>query len=367
MKGNVFIIGLGLIGGSIGLSIIKEHPDATVTGFDLKEEEVRLAKALSAINKTSVSLKNDAEEADLIIICTPVNETENLMKTLAGFNLKSSVIITDVGSTKKNIMEASSVLTNKGYTFIGGHPMAGSHKSGVSAAKAFLFENAFYLLTPGDHTEKEAVDLLKTWLNGSKAKFLEVKPEEHDHITGTVSHFPHIIASSLVHQVKNNYQKQPLISSLAAGGFRDISRIASSNPSMWRDITIHNIDMLKDLLTEWQQEMNHVVEMLDKNNAQDIYRYFEEAKTFRDSMPILQKGAIPSFYDLFVDVPDYPGVISEITGLLAKEEISIVNLRIMETREDIYGVLTISFQTEEDRKRGADCISSVTDFEVFTV
>ncbi len=367
MNGHVFIIGLGLIGGSIGLSILKEHPQATVTGYDLKTDEMKLAKVLKAINRTSNSFREDAEQADLIIICTPVNETENLMKSLASFKLKPDVIITDVGSTKKNIMTASTVLTEKGITFIGGHPMAGSHKSGVSAAKAFLFENAFYLLTPGETASIGSVNQLKTWLNGTKAKFLEVKPEEHDHITGMVSHFPHIIASSLVHQVKQNYKRQPLVSSLAAGGFRDISRIASSNPSMWRDITLHNIDTLKDLLKEWQQEMDRVINMLDGNSGEDIYQYFSEAKQFRDSMPILQKGAIPSFYDLFVDVPDYPGVISEITGLLAKEEISIVNLRIMETREDIYGVLSISFQTEEDRKRGADCITSVTDYDVFTV
>ncbi|MFB1080828.1 prephenate dehydrogenase [Jeotgalibacillus sp. JSM ZJ347] len=367
MKGNVLIVGLGLIGGSIGLSILKEYPEAKVTGYDILPEEMKLAKALHAISHTSTSLENDAEQADLIIICTPVNETEKLMNALSELTLKPGVIITDVGSTKKKIMNSSHVLSEKGVTFIGGHPMAGSHKSGVSAAKAFLFENAFYLLTPGDTVSQESVDKLKMWLIGTRAKFLEVKPEEHDHITGIVSHFPHIIASSLVHQVKQNYQKQPLISSLAAGGFRDISRIASSNPSMWRDITLHNIDTLKDLVKEWQQEMNRVIDLLEENSPDEIYDYFSEAKVFRDSMPILQKGAIPSFYDLFVDVPDYPGVISEITGLLAKEEISIVNLRIMETREDIYGVLTISFQTEEDRKRGADCISAVTDYDVFTV
>ncbi|KIL48927.1 prephenate dehydrogenase [Jeotgalibacillus alimentarius] len=367
MNGNVFIIGLGLIGGSIGLSILKEYPGATVTGFDIKKEEIRLAKALNAISQGSDSLQEDAERADLIIICTPVNETVELMKTISSFNLKPGVIVTDVGSTKKRIMESSHLFSEKGISFIGGHPMAGSHKSGVSAAKAILFENAFYLLTPAEPHDTESVAALKKWLKGSKAKFLEVKPEEHDHITGMVSHFPHIIASSLVHQVKDNYQRQPLISSLAAGGFRDISRIASSNPEMWRDITVHNIDTLKTLMSEWQEEMNRVIDMLERNNAADIHAYFSEAKTFRDSMPILQKGAIPSFYDLFVDVPDYPGVISEITGILAKEEISIVNLRIMETREDIYGVLTISFQTEEDRKRGADCISSVTEYDVFTV
>ncbi|TFE03216.1 prephenate dehydrogenase [Jeotgalibacillus sp. R-1-5s-1] len=366
MKGNVLIVGLGLIGGSLALSILKEHPDARVSGYDIREKEMKLAKAMNMITEEACNLQKEAEKADLIMICTPVDQTVRMMGMLSDWNLKKDVIVTDVGSTKALIMENSHILSDKGITFIGGHPMAGSHKSGVSAAKTFLFENAFYLLTPSKGANG-SVNKLKEWLHGTGAKFLVVEPKEHDYITGIVSHFPHIIASSLVHQVKKHYEKQPLISRMAAGGFRDISRIASSNPTMWTDITIHNIDILRMLLNGWKEEMDDVLDLLEKAEPASIFSYFEEAKEFRDNMPILQKGAIPSFYDLFIDVPDYPGVISEITGLLASEHISIVNLRIMETREDIYGVMSISFQTEEDRKRGAECITAHTKYDVFTV
>ncbi|MEW9500206.1 prephenate dehydrogenase [Jeotgalibacillus marinus] len=367
MEGTVVIIGLGLIGGSLGLSILKGNPKATVIGYDVQEKEMRLAKAMNTITQESKNLQQEVEGADVVFLCTPVFQTEQLIEKLSAWSLSPHTIVSDVGSTKKRIMNKAQLFYDKGYTFIGGHPMAGSHKSGVAASKVILFENAFYLLTPGKNVHERDVDRLKSWLVGTKAKFFVVDPQEHDEITGMVSHFPHIIASSLVHQVKKVHSTQPLISRLAAGGFRDLSRIASSDPTMWRDITMHNTDILKELLRQWQGEMNQVIELLNQGDADAMYHYFDEAKQFRDNMPILQKGAIPSFYDLFVDIPDYPGVISEITGLLAKQGISIVNIRIMETRQDINGVLAISFQTEEDRRRGESCITSTTSYEVFTV
>ena len=176
-------------------------------------------------------------------------------------------------------------------------------------------------------------------------------------LTGIVSHFPHIIAASIVRQTERLADKDSLIPRLAAGGFRDITRIASSSPEMWKDIFLHNREILIDLIDKWQEEMDGVKELLEQENSNEILNYFQQAKQFRDGLPVREKGAIPAFYDLFVDVPDYPGVISEITGYLAKENISITNIRILETREDeIYGVLVISFQTDEDRQRAERCI-----------
>jgi prephenate dehydrogenase len=270
--------------------------------------------------------------------------------------------VTDTGSTKSKIVGSAKSLKDRGITFIGGHPMAGSHKSGVSAAKEILFENAFYLLTPQEHVENKKVELLKAWLYGTNAKFLTITPENHDYLTGIVSHFPHIIAASIVRQTEKLAEAESLIPRLAAGGFRDITRIASSSPKMWKDILLHNREILIELLDQWQEEMNGVKTLLESENSSAIYDYFQQAKQFRDGLPLKEKGAIPAFYDLFVDIPDYPGVISEITGYLAKEEISITNIRILETREDINGVLVISFQTEEDRQNAERCIGSYSNF-----
>lgn len=363
MQGRVLLIGLGLIGGSLALSIKRTHKESILIGFDINEKQRILAKMLGVVDETVDEIKKGAMQADLIIIATPVNAAEKIIQQLSEMDLRPNVLITDACSTKTKIVETSKCLTEKGITFIGGHPMAGSHKSGVIASKEILFENAFYLLTPGEDINPEYVEKLKSWLIGTKAKFLVVSPEQHDYMTGVISHFPHVIAASLVHQAERSSQDQHLITRLAAGGFRDITRIASSSPEMWRDILLHNKPVLLEIFQDWIEEMQRVTSMLEDDNGDAIYQYFSTAKQFRDEMPTREKGAIPAFYDLFVDVPDYPGVISEVIGYFAKENISITNVRIRETREEVYGILVISFQTEEDRNRAKLCIETYTDFD----
>ncbi|PLR75652.1 prephenate dehydrogenase [Bacillus sp. V3-13] len=365
MKGRVFIIGLGLIGGSLALCIKDKHREATVIGFDIYPEQSKLAKMLGVIDEAAETIEEGAVGADLILIATPVTEAERIIDSLSQINLNKDVIISDAGSTKAEIMKKAERLKDKGITFIGGHPMAGSHKSGVAAARSLLFENAFYLLTPGKETPAEDVEKLKRWLAGTRAKFLVIEPQQHDYLTGVISHFPHIIAASLVHQADRTRDEENLVPRLAAGGFRDITRIASGSPHMWRDILLHNKEVLLELLHEWQAQMDRVAQMLKTSDSEAIYQFFLKAKEFRDELPQKEKGAIPAFYDLYVDVPDYPGVISEITGYLAEENISITNIRILETREEIYGVLVISFQTDEDRQRAEACIRHQTKYETF--
>jgi prephenate dehydrogenase len=350
MKRTVFIVGLGLIGGSIALSIRREH-DVHIRGFDISEEQLKIAMSLKVIDEATPSIEEGIKEADLIIFATPVIKTEQLIQDISLFELKPGAIITDVGSTKRRIVEQAVCLKEKGVTFIGGHPMAGSHKSGVEAARAHLFENAFYILTPAAGTDIRAIIQLQNWLKGTKATFIELSPDQHDRLAGAISHFPHIIAASLVHQIARIEGEDPLVSRLAAGGFRDITRIASASPTMWRDILLHNKESLLQLLNSWTTEMDHVKALMEAENAEAIYTYFEDAKAFRDGLPVRKKGAIPAFYDLFVDVPDHPGVISDVTGILAHHQISLTNIRILETREDIMGVLRLSFRSEEDRER----------------
>ncbi|MDQ0218982.1 prephenate dehydrogenase [Peribacillus cavernae] len=366
MRGNVFIIGLGLIGGSVALAIKQHHRDVRIIGYDVNQKNVQLAKMLGIIDEDCDVLEEAASKADLIIISVPVIETERIMRTLSSMDLKQGVIITDVGSTKQGISDTAKCLTNKGICFIGGHPMAGSHKSGPGAAKARLFENAFYLLTPNEETDIEKIEQLKSWLEGTQANFLVVTPEEHDRLTGVISHFPHIIAAGLVQQAKNYNIENSLVSRLAAGGFRDITRIASSSPVMWRDISIQNKTVLLDLMDDWLKEMERVKSVLIQDDAESILGFFKSAKEFRDELPVHAKGAIPAFYDLYIDVPDYPGIISEITGYFAQEGISITNIRILETREEeIYGVLVVSFQTDYDRSKAEKCIKHRTNYGTF--
>lgn len=361
MKTNVAIIGLGLIGGSLGLAL-KRNRQVHVTGFDNSYSTMQEAYRRGIIDTIAVSLERVSEEADVIIFATPVNTTRRILQEVSNWNLKPGVIITDTGSTKGPIMEAAEPLIEKGISFIGGHPMAGSHKSGVSAAKAHLFENAYYILTPSKIVSQKQITQIRELLGPTKGKVVVIEAEEHDRMTAIVSHFPHLVASSLVGRLSNQEKEQPFVKDLAAGGFRDITRIASADPIMWRDITIQNRQELLYQLDGWQEEMERIKEMLLQNDPKEIQSYFAEAKQFRDELPITTQGALFTTHDLHVDVPDHPGVISEITKILANERISITNIRIVETRTDVFGILVISFQTTEDRKKAQLALSEETDY-----
>ena len=364
MNQTVFIIGLGLIGGSLALSL-KRNKDITIIGYDSQNHSLQTARRIGVIDEMVTHIEEATELADFIIFATPVSETIRLMNEMPAWSLKKHVIVTDTGSTKKQIMETAIQLKKAGITFIGGHPMAGSHKSGVEAARAHLFENAYFLLTPFSGENSEKVSILSDLLQVTKAKIVQVSAEEHDHMTAVVSHFPHLVAASLVHQLAEENEHFPFTKQLAAGGFRDLTRIASANPVMWRDITVQNRNELSNQLEVWKEEMKRLQDLLQHAGAEDIEAYFSKAKKVRDELPNTAQGAMFTVFDLYVDVPDYPGVISEITGYLAQDSISITNLRIVETREDIFGILVISFQTADDRAKAVTCIANNTTFETY--
>jgi prephenate dehydrogenase len=347
---NVLLIGVGLIGGSIALSIKKEH-EAVIQGYDLFEKNCQTALNLGVIDKISTDLEQDALKADLILIATPVEETLKVMELLNTIKPTIQALVMDVGSTKNTIMKKAEKLGENGISFIGGHPMAGSHKTGVDSAKAHLFENAYYMLTPVSNIAESKLNEAKEWLKGTKAKLLVVKPEEHDFLTGIVSHFPHLIAASLVRIAQNHTIENPLVQQLAAGGFRDITRIASSSPKMWSDIVSQNKQHLLSLLHEWKVEMDTVIGYVENGDKKVLYDYFNGAKEFRDELPVRSKGAIHPFSDLYVDLLDTVGALSKITNILAEAKVSIINLSILEVREGLNGVLRISFQNDDDRDR----------------
>jgi prephenate dehydrogenase len=359
---KVSIIGIGLIGGSISLCIKKKHgTEVWIKGFDQDASQLRLAESLGVIDQGSPTIDEALVDSDVIFLCTPVQALcELLQRVMLSTQLKSGAIITDVGSTKEEIVRTSEGVSHssKGI-FIGGHPMAGSHKSGVEAANERLFENAYYVLTPSEHIDSEKLKVLEELLDSTHANIVQMSPAEHDKIVGAISHFPHLIASSLVEHVNIYNEENDWYLRLAAGGFRDITRIASSNPRMWRDITLSNKHHLLDQMKDWQQRMGKLIDLLASGDGGQIEEFFSHAKKVRDGLQDRKKGAIPSFYDLYVDIPDHPGVIGQITTLLGGEQISITNIRILETREDILGVLRLTFRHEVDLERAKELITEV--------
>lgn len=353
---KVLLIGLGLIGGSIAMAIKKAHP-VHIIGCDVNEEEGAMGISLGVIDSYTKDLQQAAESADYIFLATPIHAICGLLKELATYNLKPDVIISDTGSTKVEILKAAQPLLDKGFCFIGGHPMAGSHKTGVTAARAHLFENAFYIFTPAEQTSEEELERLQNLLQGTGARFQVIDALEHDRLTGMISHFPHVIAAGIVRQTERFSQTHPFTQRLAAGGFKDITRIASSSPDVWLDIIQSNRENVVQMIDQWFLEMQTIKHLIEENDTKGIHSYFDEARSFRDGLPQKGTGAIPSFYDLYVDIVDRPGAIAHVTGLIESLGISITNIRIIEAREEIFGILRISFQSEADRETVQEVLS----------
>ncbi|CAM3971113.1 prephenate dehydrogenase [Paenibacillus alkaliterrae] len=343
---TVAIFGVGLIGGSIALCL-KGKPGITVIGHSNRPSQAEKYLQRGVVDYATTSMQEAAEQADFIFICVPVGNLEEYILKLSTIHLKPGCIITDAGSTKASIMACASKLDFGSAVFIGGHPMAGSERSGVEAASSYLYENAFYVLTPDEKTPAEAVERLVQLLSHTKANIVQVDAKEHDEIAGAISHLPHMIAVSLVNQVRGYSEQNDLYESLAAGGFRDITRIASGEPNVWRDILINNRAVLLPLLQDWSKETNKFVEMLERSDGKAIAEAFRQAGQFRSRMPERRKGMIHSAFECYVDVPDHPGIIGKITSELGNSRINLSNIQVIESREDVPGILRLSFRTQD--------------------
>ncbi|NEN82069.1 prephenate dehydrogenase [Paenibacillus elgii] len=342
---KISIFGVGLIGGSLALCF-KGKPGLTVVGHSNNPKSVEKYLKREVVDHATTSIEEAAAEADFIFLCVPVGNLEEYLHKLSALPLKPGCIITDVGSTKASVTACASRLQLPGVHFIGGHPMAGKEKSGVEAASSRLFENAFYVLTPDAGTQKDAYDRLAELLQHTRAHLVKVDPVLHDEIVGAISHLPHIIAVALVNQIARYNESNELYQNLAAGGFRDITRIASSDPVIWRDILINNREVVLKLLRDWNDEIAGFIGRLEAEDGPGIEREFQKANQFRSGLPERRKGVIHSFYDIYVDVPDHPGIIAQITTLLGSHRINLSNIQIIESREDVPGVLRLSFREE---------------------
>jgi prephenate dehydrogenase len=355
---KIAIIGVGLMGGSLALCL-KGKPGMQVVGYSARPSSAAKYVQKGVVDSATISLKEAAEGADFIFLCVPVGNLESYMHELSSLDLKPGCIVTDVGSTKASVAACARALKWNNAIFIGGHPMAGMERSGVDAATPHLYENAYYVLTPEPGTPQEALERLTDLLQYTKAHIISVNPDEHDEIVGAISHLPHIIAVALVNQIRVYNEGNSLYQTLAAGGFRDITRIASSEPGIWRDILVNNKEVLLRLLRDWQKETEKFAAFLEQEDGKGIEEAFQTAGEFRSSLPERRKGIIESLYECYVDVPDAPGVIGSIATELGNHRVNLSNLHIIESREDVPGVLRLSFRREEDLDRAAQLLNSL--------
>ena len=341
---TIGFIGLGLIGGSIAKTIRKFHPDYRLIAFDKDRSALAEAVSLNVINGICDIEDEQLYNCDYLFLCAPVEFNVEYMEKIKA-SLGENCILTDVGSVKNVIHEKVTELGLEG-RFIGGHPMAGSERSGFSNSSDHLLENAYYIITPGGEVALDRISDFTELVSSLGAIPLVLTAEEHDFITAGVSHLPHIVASALVNLVNLLDNDAQYMKMIAAGGFRDITRIASSSPVMWEQICLENQKNISTVLDEFIRMLIQIRCSIDNKEADNIFDMFASSKDYRDSIDIIDNSLIPRSYVLYIDVADEAGAIATIATILATEKVNIKNIGIIHNREFEDGVLKIEFYTD---------------------
>lgn len=344
-KDKIGFIGLGLIGGAIAKTIHRVYPEIDLIAYDIDQTALAQALEEQVLSASYSELTPAFASCQYIFLCAPVQKNSDFLTALAGI-AGQNCILTDVGSVKTSIHEAIAGTGLEPY-FIGGHPMAGSEKSGYANATAYLLENAYYILTPTCQTSEETVSEFQKFIRSLGAIPMVLDYKAHDHITGAISHLPHILAASLVNLVEQLDNETQTMKTVAAGGFKDITRIASSSPVMWQQICLTNGKQLVTLIDAFTASMAQIKEDILSLDAGKLLDFFQNAKEYRDSINVSASGPLPKIYEIYCDLVDETGGIAALATILATNQISIKNIGIIHNREFQDGVLHIEFYEED--------------------
>jgi prephenate dehydrogenase len=354
---RIAIIGVGLIGGSIGLALKRTGYAGSIVGVS-RPETLDVAAGLGIIDAgwSYDELDQALSGCDLVVLCTPIQRILDLLPEV-GRHAQPGALITDVGSTKRRIAGRAAEALGPDLHFVGGHPMAGSEKAGVAAADPFLFQNVIYIVVPGADTPEPLTSGLEALLGQLGAKVLQLDADTHDQVVAAISHLPQMIATSLVRMVGELHAHNPCFLPLAAGGFRDLTRIASSPyVPVWEDICGTNADQIRGMLDQYIDVLKEVREHL---GAPELTADFDFANRIRDSIPRDTKGFIHRLCELVVVAEDKPGVIAEISSALGAQNINISDIEIMKVREGVGGTIRLGFDSQDAADRALECLTQI--------
>jgi len=345
-KQKITIVGMGLIGGSLGLALRQGGFQGKIAAVS-SPATLKLAKPLGLADQAATYEEIGAAAAgsDFVFLCAPIHAIAEHLAKLRRQKMKLApgCIVTDTGSTKSFIMGKAGIWEPQAH-FIGGHPMAGSEKSGLSAADPYLFQNAIYCLTPGKKTPPEAVERLGELVKYIGAKVIVLAPGVHDRIAAAISHLPQLLAVALVNQVARYQGRDPHYLQLAAGGFRDMTRIASSPFRMWKDIIATNDREIGKLLDDFIKEIRLIKKELGKDA---LAERFNRAAETRGAIAATGKGFLHPLAEVLVMAEDKPGILAAMCGALAQARINIKDIDLLKVRENEAGTFRLAFDTRE--------------------
>ncbi len=334
--GRVAIIGTGLIGGSVALGLTEAGAAETVVGYDLDREALAAGAARGAIASVAGSVGEAVTGADLIVLAAPVSEMASLCEGVAQ-RADPEAIVTDVGSAKaRAVYEGERTL---GRRFVGGHPMAGSERHGIGAADPALFHDAWWILTPTPMTSSAAYRRASALASTLGARPVALAPEDHDRLLARLSHLPQVISSTLVASTVQE-EDNPTLLGLAAGGFRDVTRIAASEPELWVSILRANREAVLEALEGFTGELAGVAEWLRAEDWASLATFLGAARSAR--VELFTKSTLQGVPVLLtMPVLDRPGVLAEVTTAAGSLGANIEDLRIVHSTEGGRGMLEL--------------------------
>lgn len=353
---KVGIIGLGLMGGSLAKALKKKFNNIYIAACNRSIDTLKFAYEEKVIDVYCTEIDDTFSGCNIIFICTPVSKiTEYVYKLLP--YIDKDCIITDVGSTKGTLFDDMEKLKEK-ICFIGGHPMTGSEQTRYTYSKEYLYENTYYILSPLSSVSDEKLNFIVDIVKKIGAIPITISPYKHDYIVAAISHVPHVIAAAIVNMVKKLDTDEKYMKNLAAGGFKDITRIASSSPEMWQNISIENKTQILNVLNEFKKLIDEYEILLCNNDNQNLLNYFDSAKQYRDSFanrsPLKSK-----YYEIYVDILDQLGSIATVSTMLSVNNINIKNIGIINNREFENGVLQIVFDTDEAQNKSIELLKKM--------
>ena len=348
-------VGLGLIGGSMARAIKAADPACRIIAYTPHRKTVDAAFSDGIIDEPLYEIGPAFKECDYIFLCAPVEINNSNLELLLPF-IDKKTTLTDIGSVKNSIHAKVKELGLE-RQFIGGHPMTGTERIGYKNSKAALLENAYYILTKTENTDESRLERYRELVKDMGALPLIVPYMQHDYITAAISHVPHVISASLVNLVKDNDSDEGLMKTIAAGGFKDITRISSSSPTMWQQICNNNSDNISELLSKYIDSLYDIKLAIDEHDNEKLFDFFSSAREYRESFNDIASGPIQKTFVIHVEIDDQPGRLAKVAVLLSENSINIKNIGIVHNREYERGTLRIELHSKKGLEKALQVLS----------
>ncbi len=351
------IIGTGLIGGSLALAMKKYGWPGEIAGYDINSRNLEEALRCGALDRAASSTTELARWSEMLIIAVPVRSIISLLETVSP-HLNEGTVVIDVGSTKSGIMREAKRLMPPRTTFVGGHPMAGSERKGFAHADPDLFRGSAFIFTPPDECGPEVYSFITQAFTGLGARVLFMDAEMHDQAVAAISHLPHIVAFALVNLVLEESEDVQAMTEMISGGFRDMTRIASSDAELWADILLENRGRLDRVLGRYISMLEDVRGMLREEDAESLVSMMARARSGRLGMAQALRESMEELYAVIVPVENRPGVISSVTQTLGEMGINLEDLELTHPLEGGSGLLKLYVRNGEVAERSRKALVS---------